>query len=194
VGSQWARSNPSARPSGVQAEGDWEEMEGSVDFHLQAHLPTPPTYRPALAAVLPEVTTPPKITMGGAAADVTGPSTWSIDARCRPPSEEWCTLEGRLQRRDQHFWVETMGLEPTTPCLQSTGRAFIRADIGAFTLVRGGAGLGRTPLTVRELHIHLHTAPSGDVLPVSIPRACTEAAEPSKSTRTAASKQDTPGG
>ena len=42
--------------------------------------------------------------------------------------------------------METMGLEPTTPCLQSTGTGFTGAEDTAFGLLSGGTGPRRTIL------------------------------------------------
>ncbi len=52
-----------------------------------------------------------------------------------------------------------MGLEPTTPCLQSTGTGFTGSLDNAFGLLSALAGPGRTTLVECELHIQLHTPP-----------------------------------
>jgi hypothetical protein len=51
------------------------------------------------------------------------------------------------------YVVETMGLEPTTPCLQSTGTGFTGSQDTAFKQVSGLVGPRRTTLVESELHI-----------------------------------------
>ena len=52
-----------------------------------------------------------------------------------------------------------MGLEPTTPCLQSTGTGCGAGGDTAFSLVSVLGTPRRTTLIESELHIELHTWP-----------------------------------